>query len=180
MNELTLLVTGWVATEPKLHVSATGPDVVSFRLATTARYFDRNSNTWVDKPTEWFTVRLFRAAAVLVQKSVHKGQPVIVSGRLRTNEWTSESGPRTDLIIDAQAVGHDLTRGVADFRRAVADAEKGVITELPATPGDEGADDGESAEPIDVSALEELPGDDSEGAELDQDEAASRHAVTAS
>ena len=94
MNELTLLVTGWVATEPKLHVSATGPDVVSFRLATTARYFDRNSNTWVDKPTEWFTVRLFRAAAVLVQKSVHKGQPVIVSGRLRTNEWTSESGPR--------------------------------------------------------------------------------------
>ena len=179
MNELTLLVTGWVATEPKLHVSATGPDVVSFRLATTARYFDRNTNAWVDKPTEWFTVRLFRAAAVLVQKSVHKGQPVIVSGRLRTNEWTSESGPRTDLIIDAQTVGHDLTRGVADFRRAVADAEKGVITELPSSAVEEATPDDETAEPIDVTGFEELPEEDLAEPQLDEEEAASHEKVTA-
>jgi len=177
MNELTLLVTGWVATEPKLHVSATGPDVVSFRLATTARYFDRNTNTWVDKPTEWFTVRLFRAAAVLVQKSVRKGQPVIVSGRLRTNEWTSDSGPRTDLIIDAQTVGHDLTRGVADFRRAVVDVERGVITELPSAPAEEAAPEDDAAEPIDLSGLEEVPDEDVDERELDEDEAQSQEAV---
>jgi single-strand DNA-binding protein len=121
MNDLTVTVTGWMATDPKLHVVPGGTDLVSFRLASTSRYFDRNANAWVDRETQWFTVRMFRAAALVVAKSIKKGQPVIVVGRLQTHEWQSESGTRVDLQIDAQTVGHDLTRGVADFTRAVVD-----------------------------------------------------------
>jgi len=121
MNELTVTVTGWVATDPKLHVVPGGTDLVSFRLASTSRYYDRTNNAWVDRETQWFTVRVFRAAALLVAKSVKKGQPVVVAGRLQCHEWEAQGGPRTDLQIDAQVVGHDLTRGVADFTRAVVD-----------------------------------------------------------
>jgi single-strand DNA-binding protein len=118
MNDLTITVTGWVATEPKLHAAPSGSRMTTFRLATTSRYFDRDKNEWTDGRTEWFSVRVFRAAAVTVAESIAKGQPVTVHGRFRTNEWESETGPRTDLMIDAQSVGHDLTRGIASFKRA--------------------------------------------------------------
>ena len=154
MNDLTVTVTGWVATDPKLHVVPNGSDLVSFRLASTARYFDRPNNQWVDRDTEWFTVRVFRAAAFLVEESLRKGQPVVVVGRLHTNEWTSDTGQRTDLVIDAQTVGHDLTRGVARFTRAVVDAkaaeaedsaQEGAVEE--AAVEDAEAEDGKVLEP---------------------------------
>lgn len=137
MNELTVTVTGWVATDPKLHVVPGGTDLVSFRLASTSRYFDRASNQWIDRETEWFTVRIFRAAALLIQRSVSKGQPVIVVGRLHSNEWQGNEGQRVDLVIDAQTVGHDLTRGIADFTRAVVDGQKVKISEPGAAEADE-------------------------------------------
>ncbi|WP_297082578.1 single-stranded DNA-binding protein [uncultured Demequina sp.] len=127
MNELSMTVTGWVATDPRMVMTREdkGTDMCSFRLAQTARYFDRAKQEWANGSTVWFTVRVFRDAAWTVQKSVAKGQPVIVEGRLRTNEWTDQNDKlHLDLQLDANAVGHDLTRGVADFTRTVvADGE---------------------------------------------------------
>jgi single-strand DNA-binding protein len=121
MNDLTMTVAGWVATEPRHVVGPTGTRLTSFRLASTSRYFDRDKNEWVDGQTEWFTVRSFRGASITVKDSIEKGQPVVVQGRFRTNEWEADSGPRTDLIIDAVSIGHDLTRGIAKFTRAIGD-----------------------------------------------------------
>jgi len=138
MNDLTITVTGWVATEPRHVVGPTGTRLTSFRLASTSRYFDRDKGEWADGNTEWFTVRTFRNAAITVMNSVDKGQPVVVQGRLRTHQWDAEAGPRTDLVIDATTVGHDLTKGVAVFTRASADA---TLTDEGAEPvlSDEGA-----------------------------------------
>ncbi|WP_430867335.1 single-stranded DNA-binding protein [Demequina aurantiaca] len=121
MNDLTMTVSGWVATDPRLVLSATGVNMCTFRLASTSRYLDRDKGEWVDGRTEWFSVRVFRAAATLVSRSIAKGQPVTVAGRFKTNEWEAEGGPRTDLVLDAMSVGHDLTRGVATFTRATAE-----------------------------------------------------------
>ncbi len=156
MNDLTVTVTGWVATDPKLHVVPNGSDLVSFRLASTSRYFDRPNNQWVDRDTEWFTVRVFRAAAFLVEQSLRKGQPVVVVGRLHTNEWTADTGTRTDLVIDAQTVGHDLTRGVAKFTRAVVDAKPAQSEEATQEEAIEGAEV-EDSEVEDAKALEPAP-----------------------
>ncbi|NYI42915.1 single-stranded DNA-binding protein [Demequina lutea] len=117
MNDLTISVTGWVATDPKHIVGPTGTRLTSFRLASTARHFDRTRQEWTDGKTEWFTVRVFREAAINVKDSLAKGQPVVVRGRLSTHDWDSDTGQRTDLIIDADAIGHDLTKGVATFTR---------------------------------------------------------------
>ena len=122
MNDLTITVTGWVATEPRHVVGPTGTRLTSFRLASTSRYFDRDKGVWADGNTEWFTVRTFRNAAITVMNSIDKGQPVVVQGRLRTHQWDADAGPRTDLVIDAVSIGHDLTKGVATFTRATADA----------------------------------------------------------
>jgi len=158
MNDLTVTVTGWVATDPKLHVVPGGTDLVSFRLASTSRYFDRSKNEWVDRETEWFTVRVFRSAAVLVERSLHKGQPVVVVGRLHSNEWKADTGTRTDLVIDVITVGHDLTRGIGDFRRAVVDGQHVTFNDSAATEPEEPPADALIGE----GEVDEAPVDDEE------------------
>lgn len=141
MNDLTMTVTGWVATDPRHVVGPTGTRLTSFRLASTSRYFDRDKGVWADGNTEWFTVRTFRSAAITVMNSIEKGQPVVVQGRLRTHQWDADAGPRTDLVIDALSVGHDLTKGVATFTRATADAS--LVDDAP---GEASEQDGEPVE----------------------------------
>ena len=121
MNDLTLTVIGWVATDPITVTTAGGTQMCTFRLASTARFLNRDTNVWQDGRTEWFSIRTHRAAAANVAASIQKGQPVIVTGRFHTNEWESDNGNRTDLVMDATAIGHDLTKGTATFSRENAD-----------------------------------------------------------
>jgi len=78
MNDLTMTVAGWVATEPRHVVGPTGTQLTSFRMASTSRYLDRDKGEWVDGQTEWFTVRVFRGASITVKDSIERGQPVVV------------------------------------------------------------------------------------------------------
>lgn len=63
------------------------------------------------------SVVTWRSLADNVGASIRKGDPVVVSGRLRVREWQSNGRQGTDVEIDATAIGHDLTRGVATFQR---------------------------------------------------------------
>ena len=49
---------------------------------------------------------------------MHKGEPVLVRGRFKTNTYEDKDGrPRTETRITADTVGHDLSRGVANYIR---------------------------------------------------------------
>jgi|GEM_PF-660400 len=132
MNELTITVVGWAATDVRTIVGKGDLSVASFRLASTPRYYDRERSRWVDGVTEWFTVRAFRSAAVTLGRSIRKGMPVVVTGRMRTSTWESKDGPRVDHVIDATAVGPDCLKGVAGFIRATGDDS---LTDGDASPG---------------------------------------------
>ena len=117
-NGLTLTLTGWVGTEPK-HFAGTGTPYTSFRMASTRRFFDTRQNEWVDGKTLWFTVKVWREAALNVAESLRKSDPVVVHGRLSTEEWDSPEGPRSSLVVEALSIGPDLTYGLARFARTV-------------------------------------------------------------
>lgn len=154
MSGSTMVVTvvGWAATTPR-EVVGDGVPFTSFRLASTPRHFDTRQGCWVDGRTEWVTVKAFRDSAFNVAASVHKGDPVLVHGRLQTQEWQSETGPRTTLVLEATALGHDLTRGTAIFaRRLHVTGEQ--RTGGASAAGDGGADD---APDEDGSAEETVP-----------------------
>ena len=132
-NGLMVTVVGWAASTPR-EVVGEGVPFTSFRVATTPRYFDSRNGAWADGRTEWITVKAFRDVALNVASSVRKGDPLLVQGRLRTEEWIAENGPRTGLVLDAQALGHDLTRGRGTFARSVhvggtQSAEAGTLDE---------------------------------------------------
>lgn len=109
---------GWAATGPREVVGDRVP-FTSFRLACTERSFDRRVGEFVDRGTEWFTVKAFRDVAHNVAASVRKGDPVLVHGRLTTQEWEGERGTRTTLVVEASAIGLDLTKGKTLFSRTV-------------------------------------------------------------
>ncbi|MEU8221351.1 single-stranded DNA-binding protein [Kribbella sp. NPDC048915] len=123
LGDTYLTVLGWIGSDPDFKEIRQTPQT-TFRLGSTPRQFDRSQNTYVDKPTTWFTVQCWRHLALNTFESVRRGQPVVVTGRLRTHEWTDENGePRSRVILEAFAVGHDLARGTAKFTRAMPRAE---------------------------------------------------------
>ncbi|MFE9902495.1 single-stranded DNA-binding protein [Streptomyces achromogenes] len=118
MNETIVCVVGNVATQPVYRESVAGPSA-RFRLAVTARYWDREKSAWTDGHTNFFTVWANRQLAVNVAACVEVGQPVLVQGRLKVRTETREGQqPWASADIDAVAIGHDLARGTALFQRA--------------------------------------------------------------
>ncbi|WP_165068635.1 single-stranded DNA-binding protein [Marisediminicola senii] len=134
----TLSITGVVGTTPKYITTAAGLVVTSFRLASTQRRYDRAQNKWVDGETNWYTVSAFRQLADNVASSVHRGQRVIVLGRLRIREWQGGDKSGINVDIEADSIGHDLTWGTATWSRPQSGSQ-GVGTATPAS-GADGAD----------------------------------------
>lgn len=118
-GDVTVTLSGFVATTPTLFRSQSGNDFTSFRIAQTRRYLDRERGEWVDGRTLWFTVKAWKNTARNVALSLHKGDPVVVTGRLSLDEWDGPDGPRTSLVVEATALGPDLTLGEARFTRTV-------------------------------------------------------------
>lgn len=117
MSQADLSMTGLVGTDPQPFTTK-NCEGCSFRLASTRRYRDRHSGQWKDAPTVWITVRAYRTLAKNITASLRKGDPVTVSGRVVMDEWMGEDDrPRTALVLEARAAGHDLAYGVSSFSR---------------------------------------------------------------
>jgi single-strand DNA-binding protein len=116
MNETMICAVGRVATQPVYREMASGPSA-RFRLAVTARYWDREKNTWTDGHTNFFTVWANRQLATNTAASLTVGEPVIVQGRLKVRTDVREGQSWTSADIDAVAIGHDLAWGTSAFRR---------------------------------------------------------------
>jgi len=117
VGETYLTVQGRVGSDVKFKEVSGRVALASFRLGTTPRQFDRNKQTWADRPTTWFTVECWRTLAENVNESLERGQPVVVTGRLKTTEWVEEGQTKSRTVLDAFSVGHDLTRGRASFTK---------------------------------------------------------------
>ena len=118
----TITVRGYVATEVRSTTAESGLAIAGFRMCTTERRYDREAGSWVDGQTNWYSVSLFRQLATNSAFSIHKGDRVIVTGRLKVRQWALEDGRSgTAVDIDAETVGHDLMWGTANYRRSAQD-----------------------------------------------------------
>lgn len=117
-----ITVRGYVATDVRLTSAQSGLAVAGFRMCSTDRRFDRETNAWVDGHTNWYSVSMFRQLATNAGASLKKGDRVIVTGRLKVRPWINADGRTgTSVDIDADTAGHDLMWGTANFRRTTAD-----------------------------------------------------------
>jgi single-strand DNA-binding protein len=118
----TITLTGIIATDPRVVTTEAGLDIASFRLASTHRRFDRVKDEWVDGDTNWYTVTAFRALGANAGQSLHKGERVVVLGRLRVRAWEAGDKSGTTVEVDADAIGHDLRWGRSAFVRSTSAA----------------------------------------------------------
>ena len=126
-DNITLM--GLVATTPRHLTTSEGLAITSFRLASSQRRFDRAANRWVDGDTNWYTVSSFRALAENAATSVSKGDRVIVTGKLRIRDWENTDRSGTTVEIEAEALGHDLTWGIASYTRNSSSTEVNSVVE---------------------------------------------------
>ena len=112
--EAQVQMTGYAGTEVEIRGGGT---VSAFRLACTPRVKGKGGE-YGDGNTTWIDVSCFRTLAAHVASSVRKGDPVIVIGKLRTSVWEKDGQTRERIVLEADIIGHDLTRGTAIFRRA--------------------------------------------------------------
>ncbi len=164
MNDTTMTLVGNVVDRPRMRRTKNGNTVTNFRVASTSRRFDREQGRWVDNSTLFVNVTCWRAMGENVEESVQKGQPVIVTGRYYTREYTVNEIVRTSYELEATAVGHDLSRGVSRFDRVYRPAPTVTITRdvdgIPADESDHWLDLEESApaQPDDAEPEWAVPG----------------------
>ena len=106
LNKVMLI--GNVGNDPEIRYLDSNPQgpqgntkVATFRLATTERYRDRNGET--RENTEWHSIVAWRNNADLIERFVHKGSQVFIEGKIRTRQWTDQTGNKrytTEIQVD--------------------------------------------------------------------------------
>ena len=123
MSDTVLNIVGFVGTDIDYRRVGEATDLSTFRLASTPRRWDKTQRQFVDGPTNWLTVQCWRSLALHVRDSLRRGDPVVVVGRLKTEEWTKDDVRHSRFFIDATTVGHDLSRGISTFRKVARQPE---------------------------------------------------------
>jgi single-strand DNA-binding protein len=86
-----VILVGNVGMDPEVRTLESGVKTARVRLATSERYFNRETQQATEH-TEWHTITLWRNLADVVDRFVKKGSQIYVEGRLRTREWTDQTG----------------------------------------------------------------------------------------
>jgi len=101
VNRVTLI--GHLGHDPELRYTPKGTPVLNFRMATSRRWRDRDSDE-VKQRTEWHRVIVFGKRAEIVGEHAKKGGQLFVEGSLQTRDWTDSGGVKrytTEVLANA-------------------------------------------------------------------------------
>ena len=119
-GETILTFVGNVVDETaELRFTPSGAAVAKFRVASTARRYDKTTNAWIDETPTFLTVNVWRQQAEQVAETLAKGMRVVVVGTLRQRSYeTKEGEKRTVYEIEAEDVAVSLKFATAKVTRA--------------------------------------------------------------
>ncbi|RWQ35489.1 MAG: single-stranded DNA-binding protein [Mesorhizobium sp.] len=126
VNKVILI--GNLGADPEIRRSHAGDPIVTFRMATSESWKDKDSGGRKER-TEWHSVVVFSTQlAEVAEKYLKKGMKVYVEGQQQTRKWQDQSG------MDRYTTETVLNR----FRGEIQ-----MLDKLPSNrpPGAEGADD---------------------------------------
>lgn len=117
-GETIITVVGNLVDDPELRFTPSGAAVANFRIASTPRTFDRQTNEWKDGDALFLTCSVWRQAAENVAESLQRGMRVVVQGRLKSRQYeTREGEKRTVFEIEVDEVGPSLKYATAKVTR---------------------------------------------------------------
>ena len=96
---------GHVGNTPEVKELASNKRMAKFSIATNESYKD-TSGSWVNK-TEWHNIVVWGKQTDLVQKHIHKGTELAMTGKLTTRQWEDAAGQKrytTEIILNEFAL----------------------------------------------------------------------------
>ena len=113
-GDTNITMIGNLVDDPELRFTPSGAAVAKFRVASTPRYLDKNTNEWKDGDSLFLQCQIWRQAAENVAESLTKGMRVILSGRLKQRSYeTKEGEKRTVFEVEVDEVGPSLRNATA-------------------------------------------------------------------
>ncbi|MER7506432.1 single-stranded DNA-binding protein [Nonomuraea pusilla] len=117
-GDTVITIVGNLVDDPELRFTPTGQAVARFRIASTPRFMDRQTNEWKDGESLFLTCNVWRQAAENVAESLQRGMRVIVQGRLKQRSYeTKEGEKRTVYEVEVDEVGPSLRNATAKVNR---------------------------------------------------------------
>jgi single-strand DNA-binding protein len=125
-GETVITVVGNLVDDPELRFTPSGAAVAKFRVASTPRTFDRQTNEWKDGESLFLTCSVWRQAAENVAESLQRGMRVIVQGRLKQRSYEDREGvKRTVYELDVDEVGASLRSATAKVTKTSGGGGRG-------------------------------------------------------
>jgi single-strand DNA-binding protein len=125
-GDTPITVVGNLVADPELRFTPSGQPVATFRIASTPRIMDRQTNEWKDGDSLFLSCNVWRQAAENVAESLQRGMRVIVTGRLKQRNYeTKEGEKRTVFEVEVDDVGPSLRNASAKVNRASRGAGEG-------------------------------------------------------
>src|SRR6187431_2942351 len=118
-GETVITVVGNLTDDPELRFTSSGAAVANFTVASTPRFFDKQTNDWKDGDALFLRCSIWRQAAENVAESLTKGARVIVQGRLKQRSYeTREGEKRTVVEVEVDEIGPSLRYATAKVNKA--------------------------------------------------------------
>ncbi|MER5749442.1 single-stranded DNA-binding protein [Streptomyces sp. NPDC002088] len=125
-GETVITVIGNLVDDPELRFTPSGAAVAKFRVASTPRTFDRQTNEWKDGESLFLTCSVWRQAAENVAESLQRGMRVVVQGRLKQRSYEDREGvKRTVYELDVEEVGPSLRNATAKVTKTAGRGGQG-------------------------------------------------------
>jgi single-strand DNA-binding protein len=127
-GEVNVTIVGNLADDPELRYTQGGVAVVSVRVGSTPRTFNRTTSAWEDGETVWVRCTAWREVAENVAQSLTKGTRVVVTGRLKApSAYQSAQGEaRASLELEIEEIGPSLRYATAAISRRAREAGSGA------------------------------------------------------
>ena len=135
-----VILVGNVGQDPQVRTMQSGQKVVSFSLATSDRWRDRQTGEQKEQ-TEWHRVVIFNPNLVEVaERMLQKGTKLYLEGSLRTRKWQNQQGVdvyTTEVVLNQFAGQMVILTGAKSLDGASSGGDYGQPVSQPTQPREE-------------------------------------------
>jgi len=100
---------GRLGAEPDVTFAGNGTAIAKLRVVTNGRRLVNGD--WEDTDTSWWTVTAFGKTAEAIGDELHKGDLILVQGKVKQRDWEKDGVKRTTAEVTADEVAKVVKPG---------------------------------------------------------------------
>lgn len=117
-GDTQITIVGNLVEDPNLRFTPSGQPVANFRIASTPRFLDKQTNEWKDGDALFLTCNVWRQAAENCAESLQRGMRVIVQGRLKQRSYETKTGEKRSVYeVEVDEIGPSLKNATAKVNK---------------------------------------------------------------